>query len=231
MKCYIYKGLMAAVLAQALTMTAQTVFTTDFEAGLPAGFSGSGTVTGTEGYSAHGFDNFYLRNDSSGNPASATSLSLGGLGAHTHLEISFDLAIIDSWDGNTPAGGTVPPDFFNMTIDGGSVFSHTFDNFIAGDQTYLGAATVLPVMSIAQNTGWPDSAYLISITVPHASAFLDIDWFASGAGWQAGLDESWAIDNLTVTLRNRNNVPDAGSTLSFLIVSIIGLRMVRQRRS
>jgi hypothetical protein len=180
---------------------AQTVFSTDFEAGLPAEFSGAGAVTGTEGYSAFGFGDSYLRNATAGNPASPTVLSLGGLPSHTDVEISFDLAIIDSWDGSTDA---FAPDLLNVTVNGLSVFSDTFDNFAAGDQTYLGPATALRVLNLAQNGDWPDSAYPISITLPHTGDSLDLEWFASGAGWQGGgLDESWAIDNLRVTVRER----------------------------
>ena len=29
---------------------------------------------------------------------------------------------------------------------------------------------------------------------------MTIEWFADGAGWQGGVDESWAIDNLEIIL-------------------------------
>jgi hypothetical protein len=37
--------------------------------------------------------------------------------------------------------------------------------------------------------------------IPHTSSTLTVEWFASGAGWQAGDDESWAIDNVEVIVK------------------------------
>jgi hypothetical protein len=38
--------------------------------------------------------------------------------------------------------------------------------------------------------------------IPHMVSTLTIEWFASGAGWQGGTDESWAIDNVEVILND-----------------------------
>ena len=45
--------------------------------------------------------------------------------------------------------------------------------------------------------------------IPHTGATLIVEWFASGAGWQGENvifaythDESWAIDNVRVTLND-----------------------------
>ncbi|WP_048316980.1 hypothetical protein, partial [Crocosphaera watsonii] len=46
--------------------------------------------------------------------------------SHTSIDINFLLAIIDSWDGNHPTFG---PDFFNVKVDGVSIFSETFDQW------------------------------------------------------------------------------------------------------
>src|SRR5262245_15474231 len=64
----------------------QLVFSADFEGGtIPAGFSGAGAVTGTQGYSAFGFGSNFLRNDGT----SLTVLTLTGLPAHTDVSVSF----------------------------------------------------------------------------------------------------------------------------------------------
>jgi len=36
--------------------------------------------------------------------------------------------------------------------------------------------------------------------IGHTSGTLVISWFADGAGWQGGNDESWAIDNVQIEL-------------------------------
>lgn len=177
---------------------AALLFTTDFEGPLPPEFGGAGGLEGTQGYSAHGFGRQFLRNDTSGNPAGVTTLTLSGLPAHTSVTLKFSLAIIDSWDGETAAGGTVPPDFLNVGADGVTVFRESFDQFDLTDDSYAGAPTTSG-SDLGFTAGWNDSAYEISLTFPHASGDLVLSWFASGAGWQAGLDESWAIDNVEVS--------------------------------
>src|SRR5262245_7169541 len=62
-----------------------------------------------------------------GTPGSPSTLTLSNLPAHTSVDLSFLPGIINSWDGDPPfldAG----PDVFNVTVDGASVFSNTFDN-------------------------------------------------------------------------------------------------------
>jgi hypothetical protein len=222
---------MAMLATGPFTVTATTVFSTDFEAGVPAEFSGAGTRTATAGYSAHGFEDFYLRNATTGNPAASTVLTLAGLPVHTDIAITFDLAIIDSWDGSTPLGGTVPPDFFNVRVDGNLVFSHTFDNFNLADQTYPDAPIVFG-SNLAHTAGFPDSAYGISLVLPHSSSNLSIEWFASGAGWQGGADESWAIDNIRVVVRGEGTpVPETGSALLLLGISTLALIGAQRKNS
>ena len=224
-------GTALAALALALayassTAEAATVLTSDFEGGLPSEFSGAGVLTGTQGYSGYGFGATYLRNDTSGNPANPTTLSLSGLASHTGVEITFDLAIIDSWDGNV---GGVGPDFFNVKVDGASALSETFSTFNLGDQSYAGVPTVFG-LNLAQSS-WADAAYRITLSVPHTGGTLSLDWFASGSGWQAGADESWAIDNLKVDITGSSGVPDAGATFGLLAFGLAGVLGAARRRS
>jgi ABC-type multidrug transport system permease subunit len=82
---------------------ATTVFSTDFESGLPAQFSAPGSVIdGVQGYAGLGplgnqFSGSFLHFTST--PLFDTQLSLTGLPAHDHLNLRFLLALIDSWDG------------------------------------------------------------------------------------------------------------------------------------
>lgn len=129
-------------------------------------------------------------------------LTLENLAAHTHIDLDLLLAVIDSWDGNTgPA-----PDYFNITVDGVLVFQETFDTFDLNDQTYDPPAGA--ILSWGGNLGfssWTDGAYDLGFDpglhdIPHTAASVTIDFFASGSGWQAGSDESWALENVAVFL-------------------------------
>src|SRR5688572_6113487 len=98
-----------------------TVFTTNFESGLPAEFSAAGCVIeGVQGYSGLGpvgnqFGGSFLRYTSV--PLHDTQLTITGLPAHDTLNLDFLLAVIDSWDGT---------ELLIITVDGVTVFSHWF---------------------------------------------------------------------------------------------------------
>jgi len=192
----------------------------NFESGsVPATISG-GTVTSTGGYSAHGFGNYF--NWSGG---SAITLNLSSLDSHTTLDLDFDLAVIDSWDGSSPS--SVAPDYFNVTLDGSSVFQETFDNFTTTDQTYTGIS--ITYGSNIYKSHWNDSAYHISLTgLSHSADSLTISWFANGSGWQGGSDESFAIDNINVNT-NAASVPEP-ATIFLFGTGLVGLAGFRSRK-
>jgi len=108
------------------------------------------------------------------------------------------LAIIDTWDGSS--GGS-HPDFFNVSVDGSLVFSETFANFLdPHTQSYTGLPLV-GLTGLAVTPSKLDSAYAMALhDIPHWDSTMVVSWWASGAGWQGGDDESWAIDNVDVTL-------------------------------
>lgn len=176
-----------------------------------------GDIVSSEGY---GLGNFVWTDSTD-----VTDIAIGGMGAHSLLTFSFDLAIIDSWDGSTTAGGLVPPDFFNVVLDGVTVFSETFDNFILADGS--ASATLSPTLGPAAlgfNAAWNDSLYQLSFTILHSSPTLSIQMFASGGGFQGGMDESWAWDNFTIS----TSVPEPG-TLALLGIGLLGIGFARRR--
>ena len=191
------------------------VFYTDFESGIPAGFS-PGPMTSrvsSEGYAPYGFGSYMLISQGSTNTGNAVTLTLTGLPAHTSVELDFLLAIINSWDGweGAPNGH----DLFNVEVDGVSVSRNHFSNLWLGNMVNPppNTSAVFQTNDVAfagmENgviTHWPDSAYRMTLrTLAHTASTMTIRWYADGGGWQGGpipTDEFWGIDNLRVRLNN-----------------------------
>jgi hypothetical protein len=217
-------SLAIALLAFTETFEGAVVFLDDFDSppvlgqGVSGGFSGSGVKESVQGYSAYGFQSNLLRNSSMGNPAASTTLTLMGLPSHTSVDLNFLLAVIDSWDG---VGSTsFGPDSFTVKVDGVIVFDEVFDNAgpIIADNLPPGVQTYVPGPGVELarmielgfrdlDNNDQDSAYGMSFeplfqNISHTANTLRIEMFASGAKWQGGSDESWAVDNFRVTVNS-----------------------------
>lgn len=139
---------LAASLAAA--SSAQTVvFSTTFDGGAPPELSGVTTTEDVQGYAGVGapgnqFGGDFLRNttgcDAGGPTLGATTLTLTGLPPHSTVSVGFLLAIIDTWDGLEPCCG---PDFFEVAVDGQTVFSESFQNAFAGVHPYVHSSEAL----------------------------------------------------------------------------------------
>ena len=212
------------------TMTVSNFFTTDFNSGVPAQLSGTTTLVPVQGYVGIGtgtnlFSGRLLENATGGTEAApgtlvqtASTLTLTNLPTHTSIDVNFLLAIINSWDGLSAANPTQAPDFFNVRVDGTLIFHGSFDNFRQGaNQGYVAPAgvqlTPYPLVDLGFISTSPvnavDSAWNMGLdplfdNIPHTASTLRIDFFADGAGFQGGTNESWGIDNLRVNL---NGVP------------------------
>jgi len=208
------------------------VFFSDFNGALPAEVTGVGTLEPVQSFTtvppgANGsFQGSFLRNTSLGG---TTTLSLSGLPAHTGVEAGFLLGVIESWDGLT---GGVAPDYFNVSIDG-TIIQASFDAFEPGDQLFPAGATQLLYNQQLGFGIYNEAAYDFSLSVPHTSSSLTLSFFSSGAGFQGGDDESWAIDNLKVSLEGvptePGTVPDSGGTLLLLASTACSLPFLRRR--
>jgi len=223
-------------------------YSADFDLGIPAEFSGPGFAASVEGYAGMGiggntFSGLYLRNASFGSP---TVLTLTGLPSHTSVDLGFIFASIDSWDGSPPLG-CCNPDNFNVAIGDGSstatIFSETFTVFGEHIWSYSGTASLLgntimgpegPNLAVSE---WPDGAYDMSLDpdfsgIPHTSSTLEILWWADGAGWQAGDDESFAIENVTIHLNGVEPpvVPEAGTTAAGAVMALVVAGVLWRRR-
>jgi hypothetical protein len=190
-------------------LAATTVFSTDFESGLPEGVSAPGAaiepVQGYEGLGSTGneFSGSFLRYSSS--EVLDTTLTLNGLPPHDRLSLRYLLAVIDSWDG---------VELLEVTVDGELLFSHWFQLALGDSSSYQAPQDGL--LSSGSDLGFSggvffsrDRAYDMSRepafkTIVHDADTATITWSiasTTGAGaedWQGGGDESWAIENVVV---------------------------------
>jgi hypothetical protein len=187
-----------------------TVFFTDFESGLPAELSATGCILdGVQGYAGLGpvgsqFGGQFLRYTSV--PLYDTQVTLTNLPAHDHLKLSFLLAVIDSWDGT---------ELLKVSIDGTEVFSHWFQLALGDASSYVDPPGGL--LSSGVNLGFSNGSYYFRdraynmdvdpiFEIPHTASSVTIVWqlgAISGPAanqWQGGGDESWAIDNVRVSV-------------------------------
>lgn len=203
---------------------AKVVYFNDFDKsprvthGVLATLGGITTTESVQGYAGLGtgsnvFGGEFLRNITGGGdpprtPGSATTLTLTGLPSHTSVEVNFLLAIIDSWDGSASGGPggceeDCHPDYLSVIVDGVTVFTEAFG--FNGPVFDPPQGVLLAESLLGFNGDHQDFAYDMGLNptfdnIPHTEDSLTIEWVASGAGWQGGDDESWAIENLEVIL-------------------------------
>ncbi len=200
--------------------------TFDFESGVPAEFIGAGSVVPVGGLGGlNGFAGSALYND--GPAIAITGFNLTGLGTHDTVSLSFGLALIDSWDGSA---GNFAPDFFNLRADGIEVFEISVAHFSSSNEVIPTSATGRTNPGDVFGDSSADTLFNVSFSFAHSSDSLLLDMFADGAGWQGGTDESWAIDNLTVTTSSVSAVPlpASGLMLGSLLAGLMGWRKLRK---
>jgi len=199
------KTISAAIAALALAAAAGTasgatnIWSTGFEAGFfdstgPFPFSslsvtlGDGSIVGSQ--SLPGFGSSFFRNTTSG----TTTFAANGLGAHSALELSFDLAFLDSWDGFLPPGNCCSPDVLNVVIDGAAPLALTWNGGNGASAPVFGPGTVVGTGSFGFNGSWADAVVHYDFLIPHSAATWNMAINCGGAGFQGGDDESWGID-------------------------------------
>ena len=180
--------------------------------GLTTSLSG-GSVEGAQGYAGiGGFSGDFYRNatgilfGANISPV-ATKLTITDLTAHSSVSIGGLLAVIDSWDSNN--GSCCIPDLLQVKVDGTTLFTATFNNVLGTNNTVFGTQLTTGGSSGAYphlgfNPSWDDQAFDFTgfsplTNIAHTDSTLDIEFVAAGAGWQGGIDESWAIENLVVS--------------------------------
>ncbi|MGI9240035.1 MAG: tandem-95 repeat protein, partial [Verrucomicrobiales bacterium] len=204
------------------------VFSTGFDTGEVAELSGGGAREGVAGFAGLGsqgnqFGGQFLRNATGvgGNGVqTATTLSLTGLPAHSSLSIEFLLAVIDTWDG---LASNSAADYFAVQLDGVTVFRHYFHEDLSQQSYVAPAGGRLSTGGDLAGSDGGDSAYDMGLDaalrdIPHSSPTATISFFAGGGDWDGGNDESWAMDNLVVTVSESPRQPllATGSTWAYL---------------
>lgn len=192
---------------------AVTVFSTDFNAALaPQIAPGTALLTGVQGFAGLGpagstFSGNFLRSAT----ANTVTLTLSGLPVHTTISLGFLFAAIDSLDGT----GTVSPlgDYFRITLDSTQIFRESFAN---ATPTQIQSYVPPPGVELARHldlgfTGpgagsfYTDSAYNFAAdpqfaNIAHSGSSATFTFVIEGVGVQSLTDESWAMDNLTVSV-------------------------------
>lgn len=132
-----------------------------------------------------------------------------GLPQHGSVTISFDLYVIGSWDGIGPSG----PDGWSFTAGGknlvnatfsnhygDSMFKQTFPSHISNPRDYPAMTGAVERFTLGYTfDGKPrDSVYHFDFVIEHSSPNLELIF--ESIGLQHLEDESWGIDNLSISL-------------------------------
>jgi hypothetical protein len=193
---------------------AQQVYSNDFSGGAGAEWSSNATAM------ANG--EVFLAEGNEGSGPGTNTLTLTNLPSHDSVTVSFDLYIIESWDGN--AEFCCGPDTWQLSADGSLVFISNFANYTdGGNQTQAYPAEIAPNGPGATNPpgtgasaeghlGFPpgdftDRTYSLSFTIPHSADTVSLAF--TGGEDQAPGDEGWGLDNVVVTVATSAPVVDA----------------------
>jgi hypothetical protein len=241
--------LAAVFLSLPLDMTeAVTVYFNDFQTAVGPGWSTTGLDPLAIDHTplpADGSRKFLGREDGQPDPTlglhnETVSLSLTGLPAHTSVTVSFDLYVIQSWDGADPDGILDPNiDEWLLNVTGGpTLLDTTFSNTEESghSQNYpdpVGGPTHPAGTGASEidSLGYfflGDSVYTLSFTFPHTATSLVFNFGAHGL--QHILDESWGLDNVLVTVSGTPTAIPEPASLLLLGPGLAGLTLWRIRR-
>jgi len=205
-------SLAASLASAAISVHANTtVFSTSFDGALAPEISpGTAALTGVQDFSGLGapgnqFGGSFLRSET----GNVITLTLTGLPSHSAINLDFLFAAIDSLDGT----GSFPQgDFFKVTLDGVQMFYESFANATESQiQSYSPSAPEL-VLARRVDLGfggpgsfYTDSAYDLGSDAQfgdwaHSASSAVFTFQIVGEGIQQLSDESWAMDNLKVSV-------------------------------
>src|ERR1700683_1201167 len=147
--------------------------------------------------------------------STSLSLSLNNLAVHSALTVTFDLFIIQSWDGTVTS--SQGPDVWDLSVAGGQTLLHTTFANNGDSQAYPGAfpgasnptqtgATEVDTLGYTFDYGPDfggilpnDSVYHLSFNFPHSSSSIQLVFTAALMPTGEPItDESWGLANFTV---------------------------------
>ena len=215
-----------------LTLTAGAtnagiIYSNDFESAVGSEWSNTSTDITPAG--SRGFLGQFACDD-------AVGLSLDNLPGHQSITVSFDLYVIQSWDGTSSDWG---PDIwqFSLAGDGAALLNTTFSNtgedghtqsypgsYSSGEEypAYTGASEI----NTLGYGFYGDSVYSLSFTFAHCDSSLAFNF--AGFGLQDVCDESWGIDNITVAFDSAV-VPEPATIAIFSLGSLVLLKKRRRQ--
>ncbi|HET8931920.1 MAG TPA: hypothetical protein VFN67_00700 [Polyangiales bacterium] len=198
----------------------KVVFHSDFDTGaIPSEITpGTARLTGVQGYAGLGtdykFEGRFLRSAT----LNRVTLQLNDLPAHDTLDLRFLFAAIDSLDGS----GTYPAgENFIISVDDIVIFMESFANAGASKvQSYVPPPGVQLARMVnlgfrANDVCYVDSAYDMGkdptfLGIVHTASSVTISFEYVGEGAQIIEDESWAFDQLEVSVHKATTCEDCG---------------------
>lgn len=212
--------------------SAGVIYDNDFTGGAGSEWSDSTTAT------ANG--ETFLGGSALGFGPGTDTLTLTGLSGHSQVTVSFDLYVIQSWDGNGPAGGG--PDNFSLDADGSNLLLTNFANYADEGNTQSYSAATPNGLGFSNparsgefdeghlgfgNGNFGDATYRFTFTFSHTASSLNLD-FTSLQNQFPG-DEGWGLDNVKVETDDLAPVPEPTS-IALLGMGGIGLAFGAIRR-
>jgi len=148
------------------------------------------------------------------------SLSLASLATHTSLTVTFDLYVINSWNGSstvTPSGVSQGPDIWDLSVGGGPTLVHTTFSNNGNLQAFPGSfpgpshpsrtgATEVNTLGYTFDYGAAaggiepsDAVYHLSSTFTHSADSVQLNFSALlGPSGEPIGQESWGLANVVV---------------------------------
>jgi hypothetical protein len=165
------------------------------------------------------------------------TLSLAALPAHDTVTVSFDLFVIQSWDGNSTSNGPERWGFgyadnvqgINGTVLLDTNFSNTekagqqqaYPDAFGSGLNHPGGTGSSEFNSLGYSY-FGDSVYTLSFTFPHTDAAIYLGF--AGTSLQGLSDESWGLDNVRVEV---SGIPAPGTVLPLGLAGVVALRRRR----
>jgi PEP-CTERM motif len=227
-------------LATAITLAllgsarAQLIYSNDFES-TTGGFTAGSLVSHPTTANPLGPTSNFLGLFSD---STATTLTLTGLTPGSVYDLTLDLLIKGSWDGNTAGVG---PDIWRVKADSGVLVETTFSNITGSNQSFSPGGYIGGPGNFAPGTGAsvvynsPDIFQRYAVYRFDRLALPQIEFTPAtstvvlsfeGQNLQGVPDESWALDNVQVMGRG-SAIPEPG-TLALLVLGTLALRCRRK---